>query len=105
MWVAWRGRARVICPALATDSSGTALHRGFARVLFSVVVSVAVLLGASRPALAQAPPPALRAQLYSPYEEETIAHTLQGLHETREADPEGKLVDGDLKTLAGKLGP
>jgi hypothetical protein len=93
MWVAWRGRARVICPALATDSSATALPRSFARVLFGVVVSAAAMFGGTRATFAQAPPPALRAQLYSPYEEETIARTLRSLHETREADPDGKLVE------------
>ena len=42
---------------------------------------------------AQAPPAAERLQVYSPYEEETIRDVLQQLRLTRDAAPEGKLVE------------
>jgi hypothetical protein len=44
-------------------------------------------------ALAQAPPPAERALIYSPYEEETIADVLARLHLARDPSPEGKTIE------------
>jgi hypothetical protein len=44
-------------------------------------------------ALAQAPPPAERALIYSPYEEETIAEVLASLHRVRDPSPEGKTIE------------
>jgi hypothetical protein len=49
------------------------------------------------PALAradgQAPPPAERAQDYSPYERETIAEVLRSLHASEDPAPEGKTIE------------
>jgi hypothetical protein len=44
-------------------------------------------------ARAQAPPPAERADVYSPYEAQTIALELAALRATRDAHPEGKIVE------------
>jgi hypothetical protein len=41
----------------------------------------------------QAPPPAERAHLYSPYEEQTIDEVLKPLHKEREPSPEGKTIE------------
>lgn len=44
-------------------------------------------------ALAQAPPPAERALIYSAYEQETIAEVLSSLHRVRDPEPEGKTIE------------
>jgi hypothetical protein len=44
-------------------------------------------------ALAQAPPPAERATIYSAYEEETITDVLARLHRERDPSPEGKTIE------------
>ncbi len=56
-----------------------------ALLVFSVVSSTR--------ALAQAPPPAERAQVFSAYELETIAEVLSSRHLVRESKPEGKIIE------------
>jgi hypothetical protein len=48
---------------------------------------------APRDALAQAPPPAERAQVFSPYEQQTIAESLAQLKATQDPRPEGKTIE------------
>lgn len=60
----------------------------------------AVLFCLSGLARAQTPPPAQRAQIYSPYETETIAAALARFHEKIDPTPEGKIVERvDVVTL------
>src|SRR5215472_19116122 len=47
----------------------------------------------SRSAVADPPPPAERAQVYSPYEIETIALALDSVHGHLDPNPEGKMVE------------
>ncbi len=47
----------------------------------------------AREALAQAPPAAQRAQIYSPYEQQTIAEALASLDAKQDPHPEGKTVE------------
>ncbi len=59
-------------------------------------VSVAVLCAGAafaRAAVAQAPPPAERAQVYSAYEQQTIDEVLDGLRASRDPSPEGKTIE------------
>ena len=44
-------------------------------------------------ALAQAPPPAERSGVYSPYEQQTIDDSLKKLHARAEPSPEGKTIE------------
>ena len=55
-------------------------------------MALVVLLAcaAAREALAQAPPAAQRAQIYSPYEQQTIAEALASLHAQAGAEPRGQ---------------
>jgi hypothetical protein len=63
-------------------------------VRFSFAMSVLVSLLASHGSLAQqAPPPAERGLVYSPYEEETIAEVLASLRQSRDLTPEGKTIE------------
>jgi hypothetical protein len=61
--------------------------------VLGLVLGLALLVCTTEAAFAQAPPPALRAEVYSPYEEDTIARELGALHATRELHAEGKLVE------------
>ena len=56
-------------------------------------LSLALPLVASGKALAQAPPPAERSGVYSPYEQQTIDASLQKLHVTADPNPEGKTIE------------
>jgi hypothetical protein len=55
-------------------------------------LSAAFVLAASI-AVAQAPPPAERSHVYSPYEEQTIGEVIESLHETIDPTPEGKTIE------------
>jgi hypothetical protein len=57
------------------------------------VLGVVLGLAIGPNAFAQAPPPAERAQLYSAYEQETIAEVLTALHAVRDLNPEGKTIE------------
>ncbi len=48
---------------------------------------------ASSIAVAQAPPPAERSHVYSPYEQQTIDEVLASLHAKIEPEPEGKTIE------------
>ncbi len=52
-----------------------------------------VVCVAAREARAQAPPAAERAEIYSPYEQQTIAEALASLKATQDPKPEGKTVE------------
>jgi hypothetical protein len=54
---------------------------------------VALALAVGRNTMAQAPPPAERAQLYSAYEQETIDEVLTALRAARDLNPEGKIIE------------
>jgi hypothetical protein len=56
-------------------------------------LSLALVVCLAREALAQAPPAAQRAQIYSPYEQQTIAEALASLHARQEPNPEGKTIE------------
>ena len=60
----------------------------------TTITLLATLVAATSQARAQAPPPpAERLQVYSPYEQETIAEVLRDKHLVRDALPEGKIVE------------
>jgi hypothetical protein len=54
---------------------------------------VVLVLAGSAPALAEPPPPAERAKVYSAYEQETINGVLAPRHTVRDARPEGKTIE------------
>jgi hypothetical protein len=65
---------------------------GSGRILAVALGALALLVSSA--AYGQAPPPpALRAQVYSPYEQETIDGALKTFGATREPDPEGKIIE------------
>ncbi|HLK37051.1 MAG TPA: hypothetical protein VKU41_09905 [Polyangiaceae bacterium] len=63
------------------------------RAIAAALAVVSALAACSRPAGAQAPPPAERAGIYSAYENETIDLVLAGLHAKRDMNPEGKTIE------------
>src|SRR5258708_37131204 len=69
---------------------GTRVARRRAR---STALGIVLALAMARNTVAQAPPPAERAQLYSAYEQETIGEVLAALHAVREPNPEGKAIE------------
>jgi hypothetical protein len=54
---------------------------------------IAALLAAPSVAHAQAPPPAERLGVYSPYEQQTIEDAMRDQHLLRDAFPEGKIIE------------
>ena len=57
------------------------------------LVTSGVTFGAPRPSAAQSPPPAERAHVYSPYEQQTIDEVLSANGQVRDAEPEGKTIE------------
>lgn len=86
-----RRRRRVVTSG-AVPRYGRGVPRQLPRWTFAVALCAIAVLRAGL-AAAQAPPAAERAQVYSPYEQETITAALASLHATLAADPEGKIVD------------
>src|SRR5690349_13408689 len=70
-------------------------RRGPSQALPSLapVLAACLALLPPRRAIAQAPPPAERATIYSAYEEETIADVLAQLHREQDPSPEGKTIE------------
>ena len=68
-------------------SHGSPLRRRAASTLFAAGTFASSL------ALAQAPPPAERSQVYSVYERETIDEVLASLHAKADPEPEGKTIE------------
>src|SRR5882672_10696955 len=69
-------------------------RRTTAATLGALSSALVLLLGpGARDALAQAPPAAERAQIYSPYEQQTIAGALETLKARQEPSPEGKTIE------------
>jgi hypothetical protein len=74
--------------------------RTIAAALGALSGALALLAAAPREARAQAPPAAQRAQVYSPYELETIADALAQSKALQDPNPEGKTIEQiDVVTL------